>query len=173
MSLDALRSHVDKVFWTRQMEKYPDDAPWDRFIVQPGDLKPDMWRSFYTWGAKTSRHPLFTDPRNANDLLLDENLDTISPVYCGPKGGLLYFAKYHFHFEAIDELHTRMSVNVIDPKVVTFVSSFGIHGTPVTFQPVAPTTIEEYRLLRFIGATLNIEMPKPRLPAGACNDAAP
>jgi hypothetical protein len=113
---------------------------------------------------------LFDDPANAHDIYLHSfhNPFVASSVYHGRNGGLPFIAGFHLHL-AGNGSDTTVTVKALDTEV--------INGTKFGFGPcgpgqgwncvkVAPTTVEEYTILsylgRYVGAT---NMPAVVLPA--------
>lgn len=114
-----------------------------------------------------ARH-LFADPANANDLFIHSWATPInppSPVYYSRGTPLEYFADFHIHFESVDDKNTRVTVNAFTPRVVNGSECCGPHGKVAIFQEVEPTSIEEYRLLEWIGRITGTKgMPPINLP---------
>ena len=111
---------------------------------------------------------LFADPANANDVFIDLNGFPIIPpipVYYSRGQPLEYFVDFHIHFEQVDAKNTRVTVNAIRPRVVNGSECCSPHGVVAIYQDVEPTSIEEYRLLEWIGRIAGTkDMPAINLP---------
>ncbi len=110
---------------------------------------------------------IFQDAANANDLYLHSWGEPISfsPVYFGGGRPLKYRATFQLHLTAISDNRTKVSVIVHNPTVINGSKCCGLHGYVSNDVPVEPTTIEEYKILQFIGRLLDIHnMPPLRLP---------
>jgi hypothetical protein len=106
-------------------------------------------------------------PENARDLYLHAS-DRIweSPIYRGPREGLPFLAAFHVHFAAISPTLTSVSVTALETKVINGqTTGMPGHGRARRTVPVAPTSIEEYVVLRYICNILGVRsMPKVILP---------
>ena len=96
-------------------------------------------------------------PGNANDLYLFTPHEVLwsSPVYRSKKGtGLPFLADFHLHFSESGAKSSRISVKAYRPEVIHG-KSFGMsHAGPRwldRYVSVDSTTIEEYKILRYIG----------------------
>ena len=112
---------------------------------------------------------VFADPANARDLFLRAGHlpFTASPVYRGGDRGLPFYANFHVHL-ASQGTGTVVTVTASETGIV--------NGTKFGFGPcgpgqgwnevrVAPTTVEEYRILSYLGSYLGItNMPAVILP---------
>jgi hypothetical protein len=110
---------------------------------------------------------IFASPENRDDLYLHFHGDVIdpSPVYFGSGKPLRYRAKFQLHLTALDNNRTRVSVITHDPAVINGSVCCGLHGYNSNDVAVEPTTVEEYRILLFIGRVLGVSgMPPLRLP---------
>jgi hypothetical protein len=88
---------------------------------------------------------------------------TSSPIYYWWKTPLQYSADFKLSLTPLSDSKTRVDVRTSEP-MVRIGRNFGGHGGDY-FEPVAPTTIEEYRILLKIGAALGErDMPPLRLP---------
>lgn len=128
--------------------------------------------SFY-FAKETSERPLFAphvfaDPANVHDIYLHTHggaIESPTPVYFARGKPLRYFAQFQLHFEEIDKNNTRVSVITYGSRVANGAECCGPHGKVAIFQDVEPTSIEEYRLLEWIGRiTGTKEMPPINLP---------
>jgi hypothetical protein len=118
--------------------------------------------------AVFSKH-IFASHENQNDLYLHFFGDVIdpSPVYFGGGKPLRYRAKFQLHLTALDDNSTKVSVITHEPSVINGSVCCGLHGYTSNDVAVEPTTIEEYRILLFIGRVLGVsDMPPLRLPEG-------
>lgn len=111
----------------------------------------------------------FREPANARDLYLHtfQMPFTLSPVYRGPNGGLPFAAAFHLHLAGSNS-NTMVTVTASDTQVYNG-TKFGVGpcgpGQGWNRQRVAPTTIEEYSILRYLGAYLGAtNMPPLILP---------
>jgi hypothetical protein len=112
---------------------------------------------------------IFRDPANTNDIYL-HSLDSpfvISSVYYGKYGGLPFEAAFHLHLSA-NGSNTLVSITTLDAQVING-TKFGFGpcgpGQGYNYVPVRPTTIEEYSILRYLGAFLGVtNMPAVKLP---------
>lgn len=104
---------------------------------------------------------LFRDPANANDIYLHtfHSPFVISSVYRGRNGGLPFIAAFHVHLSPSGS-NTQVSVTATNTEVVNGTKfGFGSCGPGQAWncERVKPTTVEEYRILcylgRYLGAT--------------------
>lgn len=110
---------------------------------------------------------VFQDPSNINDLYLHSWGQPISfsRVYFGGGKPLKYRANFQLHLTALSGNNTKVSVIVHNPTVINGSKCCGLHGYVSNDVPVEPTTIEEYKILLFIGRLLGQQnMPPLRLP---------
>jgi len=110
---------------------------------------------------------IFADPENKNDLYLHAFGEFVgpSPIYSGGGKPLKYRSEFQLHLT--DAGHNRTKVSVITHKPTVFNGSkcCGLHGYVSNDVPVEPTTIEEYKILLFIGSILGTKnMPPLRMP---------
>lgn len=112
---------------------------------------------------------LFRDPANSHDLFLHtfHSPFVVSPVYRGRKGGLPFMANLHLHLTG-NGTNTLVTVTASDTEVVNG-TKFGFGpcgpGQGWNCQPVRPTTVEEYTVLRYLGSCLGLtNMPPVFLP---------
>ena len=113
--------------------------------------------------------PIFASPENHNDVYLHSWGEWIDPseVYFGGGKPLRYRAEFQLHLTAPDDNSTRISVITHKPSVINGSVCCGLHGYKSNDVAVEPTTIEEYRILLFIGRILGVnDMPPLRLPEG-------
>lgn len=116
-----------------------------------------------------SYEPVFASPENHNDLYLHSWGEPIDPseVYFGGGKPLRYRAEFQLHLTAPNDNSTEISVITHKPSVINGSVCCGLHGYKSNDVAVAPTTIEEYRILLFIGRLLGVsDMPPLRLPEG-------
>jgi len=119
--------------------------------------------------AKSAANDFFADEKNKNDLYLHSHGALIggSPLYLGGGIPLRYSAEFQLHFDAIDPNKTRVSIITHNPRVYNGTVCCGMHGYMSNTQTVEPSTIEEYKILQFIGRRLGVnDMPPLRLPEG-------
>ena len=110
---------------------------------------------------------IFQNPENSNDLYLHSWGEPIvaSPVYFGDGKPLKYRATFQLHLTAPDEKSTKVEVITHDPTVINGSKCCGLHGYVSNDVSVEPTTIEEYKILLFIGRVLGATgMPPLKLP---------
>ena len=102
-------------------------------------------------------------PSNGTEYDLDQLDWTKSDVYNWLGKPLEYKAEYHVLVSPLSEAETQVEVRTVEAKV--FIGSgFSSHGGALT-EWVAPTTIEEYRILLMIGGRLGEQgMPPLQLP---------
>ena len=85
-----------------------------------------------------------------------------SEVYFKDSQPLLYYADFHIHLTAISPRKTRVEIYTYGSKVAADVDQrfSPVHGPGLKLVDVAPTTVEEYQILRRIGDKLGVkEMP--------------
>jgi hypothetical protein len=88
---------------------------------------------------------------------------TVSDSYFWWNTPLQYSADFKLLLTPVSDSKTRVDVRTSESKV-RIGANFGGHGGDY-YNPVAPTTIEEYRILMKIGAVLGEQdMPPLRLP---------
>ncbi len=110
---------------------------------------------------------IFENPENTNDLYLHSHGEVIGPsaVYFGGGKPLRYRAKFQLHLTALDDKRTKISIITHDPAVINGSVCCGMHGYKSNDVAVEPTTIEEYKILLFIGRILGVsDMPPLRMP---------
>jgi hypothetical protein len=110
---------------------------------------------------------IFKDPENRNDVYLHTYGEPLgpSPVYFGGGKPLRYRPKFQLHLTAADDKNTKVTVITHDPSVINGSKCCGLHGYVSNDIAVEPTTIEEYRILLFIGRVLGVnDMPPLKLP---------
>jgi len=112
---------------------------------------------------------IFQDPANANDIYLHtfHSPFVLSSVYHGRDGGLPFVANFHLHL-ATNNSNTVVSVTASDTEIVNG-TKFGIGscgpGQMWNWERVAPTTVEEYAILRYLGGYLGVtNMPAVMTP---------
>ena len=110
---------------------------------------------------------IFADRDNQDDVYLHSHGDWIdpSPVYFGGGKPLRYRAEFQVHLTTVDANRTQVSVITHKPSVINGSVCCGLHGYKSNDVAVQPTTVEEYRILLFIGRVLGVSgMPPLRLP---------
>jgi hypothetical protein len=119
----------------------------------------------------TERFPGVVKSSNANDLFLYNLSGRVlweSPVYGISERKLYFNATFHLHFISRSENETEITVTALEPCVINGEKYTLGHLSPgyiPRFESVQPTTIEEYMILRYIGASLGItNMPALILP---------
>jgi len=112
---------------------------------------------------------LFKDPANVHDIFLHtfHSPFVLSSVYHGRDGGLPFAANFHLHLTA-NNSDTIVRVTASDTEIVNG-TKFGIGscgpGQMWNWERVAPTTVEEYSILRYLGRYLGVtNMPPINLP---------
>lgn len=156
---EALRVHEapDRVFGERLSPPHAEVQFADYFVVE--DARDP------TFGSD-----ILSDPGNENDLYVHTYGDPLwlSPVYRGRRGGLPFIAAFHVHVASKGEDGTLVNVRAINPEVRNgMVWGLGSCGPGYAWhqERVAPTTVEEYALLRYFGRTLGaVGMPEMALP---------
>ena len=126
----------------------------------------------FTFSVRTreeygSSEPIFASPENHDDLVLYSHGESIDPseVYFGGGKPLRFRAEFQLHFTAAEKDKTQISVITHRPTVINGSVCCGLHGYKSNDVAVEPTTIEEYRILLFIGRILGVsDMPPVRLP---------
>jgi hypothetical protein len=112
---------------------------------------------------------LFHNPVNSNDVYLHSfgGPFTLSSVYRGRKGPLPYLASFHLHLSPAGS-NTLVTISASDTKVINGEKfGFGSCGPGYAWnsEPVKPTTVEEYIILRYLGRYLGLtNMPPVVLP---------
>ena len=130
-------------------------------------------RSFHMFVRTREEHgdfePVFASPENRDDLYLHSHGEPIDPseVYYGGGVPLRYRAEFQLHLTASNGNSTHISVITHKPSVINGTVCCGLHGYKSNDVAVESTTIEEYRILLFIGRLLGVtDMPPLRLPEG-------
>ena len=113
---------------------------------------------------------LFREPANTNDIFLHtfHTPFVISSVYHGKHGGLPFIASFRLHLADAGS-NTTVSVIAYQTQVING-TKFGFGpcgpGQGWNCQSVAPTTVEEYSILLYLGRYLGItNMPAVIFPA--------
>jgi len=103
---------------------------------------------------------VFRDPANSQDIYL-HSFDTpivISSVYHGRYGNMPFIATFHVHL-AGNDTNTTVTVTAGDTEVANG-TKFGFGpcgpGQGYNCEPVKPTTVEEYTILRYLGNYLGV-----------------
>lgn len=112
---------------------------------------------------------VFRDPANTNDIYI-RSMDSpfvLSSVYYGKYGHLPFMAAFHLHLTT-NGSNTLVNVAALNAQVING-TKFGFGscgpGQANNYVPVQPTTVEEYSILRYLGAYLGVtNMPAVILP---------
>jgi hypothetical protein len=131
------------------------------------------WAGHILWATDTiiyelDAKPILKKPENRRDAYIFRYFHDSSWVYTHDGGKpVVYFVAHHLHVTPVDSAHTRVDVNAVNPHITAGVRGLNKllgepHGGAIT-QPVSPTTIEEYALLRAIGRELGEEDTMPPL----------
>jgi hypothetical protein len=121
-------------------------------------------------GAGGCFSSVFTNLDNDNDIYL-QNFTmpfTLSPLYRGRNGGLPFVASFYLHLVAATSGSTVVTVTAMDAQVING-EHFGAGpcgpGYGWRYEPVKPTTIEEYTILRYLGQYVGLSnMPSVVFP---------
>jgi len=104
---------------------------------------------------------IFKTPANNQDIYLHSFHDpiSVSAVYFRKNRPLLYIASFHLHLSAVTTNTTKVDIYTLESEVVEKAGWFpAVHGVrPWKYVKVAPTTIEEYCLLKRLGAELGMK----------------
>ena len=108
---------------------------------------------------------LFRDPSNAHDIYLHTFHGPFvrSATYRGRDGGLPFIATFHVHL-ADTGSNTAVTVLASNAEVINGTKfGFGSCGPGQAWncQGVQPTTVEEYSILRYLGAALGVTNMAP------------
>jgi hypothetical protein len=113
---------------------------------------------------------IFNDPANAHDIYLHtfHSPFVLSSVYRGRYGGLPFIATFHLHLTD-SGTGTLVSVTASNAEIING-TKFGFGscgpGQGWNCEGVAPTTVEEYSILRYLGRSLGVtNMPAVIVPA--------
>jgi hypothetical protein len=110
-------------------------------------------------------------PGNRDDLYVHSWSDPLwpSPVYRGGGAGLPFIAEFHVHLAALGPNRTMVTVAAMNTQILNGMTwAWGPCGPGYGWKPdpVAPTTIEEYMLLRYLGLVMHVQgMPEVAVPA--------
>jgi hypothetical protein len=92
----------------------------------------------------------------------------LSSVYCVLGRRLSYRVDFSLTVRAVGE-GSLVSIEALNPRVLKGIGGFGPHGAYSAEYAVAPTTIEEYSLLLYIGHVLEaLPMPAVTTPREPC-----
>ena len=140
-------------------------------------LMQDFYSSFPTtpsfyFAVESREHAVFSERIFANrenheDVYLHSFGTPIclSQVYFAGGKPLRYRAEFQLHLTALADNSTKVTVTTHDPKVINGSKCCGLHGYVANDVAVEPTTIEEYKILLFVGRILGAsDMPPLRLP---------
>jgi hypothetical protein len=154
------REEIIKAFETEN--RY--SKPTEEFYASFGDTR--LWFSVESREDAVFSEKIFQNPVNHNDVYLHSHGEPLGPsqVYFGGGKPLRYRAAFQLHLAALDN-NTQVSVITHEPSVINGSKCCGPHGYVSNNVPVEPTTIEEYKILLFVGRILGArEMPPLRLP---------
>ena len=108
-------------------------------------------------------------PGNENDGYLHNFHDPIgiSDVYFSRGKGLRYLCEFHLHIISVSQDETRVEVIPLHSEVINGQTWWGNHMARANiYVAVAPTSIEEYKILLELGSSLGAtDMPPLALPA--------
>jgi hypothetical protein len=161
--LKSVRVHAIEAFSIDHQIKNP---------IFPRPSTATMMESFLSVECSTNAifsESLFHNPVNTNDVYLHSfgSPFTLSSVYRGRKGPLPYLASFHLHLSPAGS-NTLVTISVLDAKVINGEKfGFGSCGPGYAWnsEPVKPTTVEEYVILRYLGHFLGLtNMPAVILP---------
>jgi hypothetical protein len=111
---------------------------------------------------------ILKSPGNENDAYLHNFHEPIgpSPVYLAGDQPLPYICEFHLHLMARSSKETEVVVIPHKSEVIEGESWWGLHGSSAyTYSSVAPTSIEEYKILLDLGSALGAtNMPPVVLP---------
>ncbi len=137
------------------------------------DLMRDFYSSFPTtqyffFAVESREHAVFAERifanrENQDDVYLHSYGTPIclSPVYFAGGKPLRYRAEFHLHLTSLDDNSTKVTITTHDPTVINGSKCCGLHGYMANDVTVEPTTIEEYKILLFIGRVLGAgDMPR-------------
>lgn len=100
---------------------------------------------------------------NINDVIYC-NSDGESPLFISNEKRVPYWASYLIHLDSLGNNKTRVSIKTIHPSIEIKKKPVIQHAPGFyNFYEVAPTTIEEYKILRLIGKKLQIDKTMPPL----------
>jgi hypothetical protein len=77
-----------------------------------------------------------------------------SKVYFSEGKPMEFVTPFVLHFKEIDKSHTMLTVEAIEPVVVSGYDGLSYHGPKRKEQKVRPTSIEEYALILYIASKL-------------------
>jgi hypothetical protein len=110
---------------------------------------------------------LFDNRENADDVYLHSYGEPfgLSAVYFANGKPLRYRAAFHLHLAAVNERSTKVTVLTQNSTVINGAKCCSPHGYYSNDVPVEPTTIEEYKILLYIGQVLGVrDMPPLHTP---------
>jgi hypothetical protein len=132
-----------------------------------------LWKSNFSVelsGAGGAFSSVFTNGDDGNDIYLHNFTSpfTLSPLYRGRNGGLPFVASFYLHLVAAGSSSTVVTVTALDTQVING-EHYGVGpcgpGYGWRYESVKPTTIEEYRILRYLGEYVGLSnMPPVVLP---------
>ncbi|MCI0652599.1 MAG: hypothetical protein L0Z55_12040 [Planctomycetes bacterium] len=170
-TVPELQVAIEEVFRLENQWKVP--------LFPPVPTKFPVGVSYLSYNHPTLRRPedllllplRLDEAKHSQCFILDPELGALcqSTVYFSNGKPLKFLARFHLHIESLDAGTTRVTVEAIDPKVVNG-TRFGMgpcgFGNFPNLEPVAPTTVEEFTILRYIGRHLGItDMPEVIHPA--------
>lgn len=111
---------------------------------------------------------VFRDPANARDVVLKTiSFDALSEAYSAKGEPLPYRVDLHVHVVPVSDHRTTIDVRALRYEVAVGKSFTPLgHGWWKTvYEPVSPTTIDEYRILKVIASCLGSDsLPAVRVP---------
>ncbi len=116
----------------------------------------------------TVSREIFANSENNNDLYLyPYDLIGPSPIYFGGGKPLEYRAEFQLHLTDAGNDRTKVTIITHNSTVINGAKCCGPHGDVSNYVVVEPTTIEEYKILLFIGSVLGAKGMSPlRMPEG-------
>jgi len=100
---------------------------------------------------------IFKIEANKNDAYLYTNQHINSSLYFKDTIPLYYLTSFHLHIDSIDDNHTLVTINAIEPQIITGFEFLGLQGAfyrKPDIRLVEPSTVEEYEILLRIGNAL-------------------
>ncbi len=104
---------------------------------------------------KVNSSILFSATTTSDRIILTMLSPIKSPVYSTALGKLPYLSKYKLNFKLIKKNQTRVTITPFETKVLKGVTCCGPHLFYKKSINVSATTIEEYKILKYIGYHLN------------------
>jgi hypothetical protein len=125
-----------------------------------------MVELFWKGEGDSLANDVFNKPENKNDAYIRAEGSPLgeSQIYFKDGKSLLYYADFHIHLVAIDANKTRVEITTYDSFILAGLDkSWSPHGPSRICVEVAPTTIEEYQILRELGEELGTKNMPPLL----------